>query len=123
MKRLLILGAVLLSGCSSITFDGGQFDRYITLTETSRSAISLCGKPQIIDKVALLEAQISHINLYASYRKASPEVMIASQKLHTMITEFSASFETSQPSKTYCEEKIKNISDSANLISGTLGAQ
>lgn len=123
MKHLIVVSALLSSACSSITFDGGQFDRYITLTETSRSSISQCGTPEISKKIVVLKQQIAHINLYASYRKASPEVAVASQKLQNIISELSEKYETVEPSKTYCEEKLKNIVDSANTISATLGAQ
>ena len=119
--------AVLSAACSNITFDGLQFDRYVSVYEKAGQMQTQCTeagtKPSFRVEVKQLQEMTSHMSTYADFRSNSPEVKIAAGKIALMVSELSHKYENGQPNVGYCQEKLANIRDGAKVISSTLGAQ
>lgn len=124
MKILIYsLVAISLIGCSNITFDGLQYDRYVSLVEDSAKLKEMCDEPGFRKHLDELKADANHMQMYASFRSNSPEVLSSTNHLSGMVDELYTKYQTGNPSKAYCVEKLDMISAGAKTVAATLGAQ
>lgn len=130
MKKIIILmmSIVMMSGCSTLAFDGLQFDRYVTIYETTDGLQTLCDKPekrQILKaKIDELDLYVGHMKTYADFRGNNQEVQTVTSSIASMISELKQRYaDGNVPSAAYCQEKLIFIRDGAKTITGTLGAQ
>ena len=128
MKTHLLLAAAIMtsaSGCSSIKFDSLQYDRFITVYETSSKLQKQCNQPDVIRaEIDVLQNQTDHIASYAAFRSNSPEVATSTAAVTSMVSELSKKYQDdNNPSFQYCMEKLSNITSGTKTIISTLGAQ
>jgi len=119
---------LMLTGCSTITFDGLQFDRYVGVVEKTTLLQPLCSdkKSETALRAGLadLKQWTDHMDMYAQFRANTPEVKNSTAHIASMVTELSNRYKNNNiPSVAYCEEKLGNIKDGAKTITATLGAQ
>lgn len=121
MNKILFL--VFLTGCSQVTFDSLEFDRYVTITETSSQIKKSCSKPDIVrHELKDLLLKVEHMNRYATLREPREEVKEATKLLTGLVREIDTRYtENMAPSEYYCVEKLTIIETAAETISKTLG--
>lgn len=118
--------ALVSEGCSRITFDGLQYDRFVTIYEVASDLQTKCSDPSAIRKdTQSIKNYVKHMATYAEFRSNSPEIQRSSKALLEMVQEFSDKYVdgATPPSVPYCTEKMNNIASGAKLIASTLGAQ
>ena len=124
MKKIIFtIMLVAMIGCSNITFDGLQYDRYISLHETASKLKEQCGHPLMKNKIQDLKLHTDHMNMYAKLRSNSPEVLVVTDSLTSMVDEMNSRYAESAPSVAYCQEKLNNIAAGSHTVAATLGAQ
>lgn len=124
MKYIIYLSVIMAAvGCSNITFDGLQYDRYVSLVEDSARLKHSCGAPGFKRHLEELKSHTDHMKMYASLRSNSPEVLATTDHLAGMVDELYTKYQTSDPSNAYCFEKLDMISAGAKTVAATLGAQ
>lgn len=123
MKKIMLVGVLLLSGCSSLNFDSLAFDRFVSISERADKLSEKCSDADYVrDHASILLDNVTHMNNYAVHRGATPEINSSVATLHSMVQEFNDRYQKNmQPSKVYCEQKLKTISTAASAISDTLG--
>jgi len=120
------LALMMSTGCSRITFDGLQYDRFVTIYEVASDLQTKCADPSAIRKdTQSIKQYVQHMATYAEFRSNSPEIQRSSKALLDMVREFSDKYTegSTPPSVPYCTEKMNNIASGAKLIASTLGAQ
>jgi PBP1b-binding outer membrane lipoprotein LpoB len=121
MKKILIM-ALLLTGCARLSFDGVEYDRFISINENATQLSASCGKTNIQSDLVLLQKEVNHLNHYEQLRASRKDISLVSNELNSMVNELVARYEKTTPSTTYCIEKLKNITDGSNTILSALGA-
>lgn len=114
---------VLLTGCSQVTFDSLEFDRYVTITETAAQIKKSCSKSEAVrSELKHLVKKVEHMNRYATLREPREEVKEATILLTGLVREIDVRYtENMAPSEFYCVEKLSTIETAAETISKTLG--
>lgn len=123
---IMTLALLTDAGCSRITFDGLQYDRFVTIYEVATDLQTKCSDPIAIRKdTQSIKNYVKHMATYAEFRSNSPEIQRSSKALLDMVQEFSDKYVdgVTPPSVPYCTEKMNNIASGAKLIAATLGAQ
>lgn len=125
MKKFLLIAVIASSvGCSTITYDALQYDRFITLQEQIEQIKPYCGQPEMAYKVKKLKEQTDHMQRYAVHRINAPEVARSTTAIADMVGELSAQYKTEDgASSAYCQIKLDNIYAGVNTIISGLGAQ
>lgn len=125
MRKYLLIGVIaFIAGCSTITYDALQYDRYIALQEQLEQMKPYCGKPEIGNKVKVMKVYTDHMQRYAVHRINAPEVARSTTAVADMVTEFAAQYNgENSASGAYCQVKIDNISAGVATIISGLGAQ
>lgn len=121
-KFLLALAfAALASGCA-VTFDGLEFDRYVTLHEHAVKLRGECGSPYFAADLASFKKQVDHIQNYNNYRRSAGDMAKATNEVASMTNGLYNQIQNgNEPSVSYCQVKVDNLIDATNLISTTLG--
>lgn len=126
MKKLLISSVVFfIAGCSSITFDSLNYDRYLTLYELSNQMKTQCEDPVYIRSyMNEIKPKIDHMALYSKLRSGTPEVAKVAATVASLVDELGQKYQDDKtPSVGYCREKLESISAASYTIASTLGAQ
>jgi outer membrane murein-binding lipoprotein Lpp len=119
----IMLVSLLLAGCTSLVFDSTEYDRYIGLIERTQKISLTCSQPADVKfQVSVLKDDVAHMNNYAMYRDSRKEIKNSTNQLFLLVEEMNTRYEQLiPPSKTYCEQKLRIISDAAKTVSFTLG--
>lgn len=124
MKFLKICIMLLaMSGCATLSYDGGQYDRVVRIVELVDSAYPLCSTPELVKpKIDELNELSSHQQQYAKYRSGREREYLASVELGEMINELYTNYKLTKPSSEYCRIKLRHIKTGAVTMLKTLGA-
>lgn len=121
MLKTIILAMVVLSACTNINFDAGEYDRYITIKQLADNSVSMCGSPELLKNVIELKKYMDHQYLYAINRTSRPQLQNAAKNLKQLIDETYYRTKPGDQSITYCQYKLKHVSDSTDIIIKVLG--
>ena len=120
-KSIITLVSLFLVSCSNFAYDGGEFDRIVTIKEISILARNECGTPEIRQKINSIAFLTAHQELFASFRGRREEFKSSSREINQLAQSLKSRYQSSEPSKAYCEEKLTNIDAAATLILSTMG--
>lgn len=120
----LMSGLFLLSGCSNVHFDNLEYDKYVTFTIRANSLVAACDEPSIPMGVMFLLSEATYLKEYANHRAARDQIKTSANTLYSLVDELNSRYKVedgSQPSVSYCEQKLKTIATTSEAISNTLG--
>lgn len=122
-KFILVGAVVMLAGCVSLSFDPKEYDGFVTMKILADEAVKDCGTPKVVDKVNSLQDLITHQTVYSRYRSSRQQITSATTEVYTMIGDLKIRYTDGEmkPSTTYCQEKLKNISQGITNILKTIG--
>jgi hypothetical protein len=122
MKKVALLGVLLLVGCANVTFDPNQYDSFITIKETADDAVVNCDKPKVIQQsLADIQTKLKHQLIYAKYRAYMTQMESSIASLLEIVDGAKKQYDSSEPSIAYCTAKMNNISAGATTIFATIG--
>jgi uncharacterized lipoprotein YajG len=123
MKKIFILvSTLLLTACVNLSYDALEYDRYLSIYEKANNVVSLCGTPAMQQEVSTLKQEMDHQFLYTMYRPSRSHITTAADNLKEIVDGMYIKYQQPiTPSKVYCEEKLRNISDGVTPIITTLG--
>lgn len=119
MRRIGILLIIFLVSCTNINFDGGEYGKYVQIQIESEKAMQSCGTPEATQKISYLTEEIHYQKIYAESRISRSLINLSSKHLEEMIVELN---KKKNPSKAYCEQKLKNIQEATEIMIKVLGA-
>lgn len=120
--RILLLGIFFLSGCANVAFDGGEYDRFVSIAHFS-SRVDCSNPSTAKPMVDIIDSLIKHELVYSKYKWGSSQVFKATQNLNSIISTLQAKYSSNQVvSVEFCKSKMENIADGAERILNTLGA-
>jgi hypothetical protein len=123
MKILLAMIMFILSGCASLNYDAGQYDRIVSILNLSESSIKLCNRAdKIRPRINEISELASHQVQYSKYRATREKEYLASVELAAMASELKIKYDSANPSVNYCSIKLQHIREGAILMLKTLGA-
>lgn len=124
MKKKLLGALVLvgLSGCISLEFNEGEFDLLVSMKIASDRAVKQCGTNTVAKSINDLAEMAAHQFVYAQYRTNRKQIEKASTEVSSMIAELNDKYKNGdQPSMSYCQLKLVNISNGLHEMLTTLG--
>lgn len=126
MKKKLIglstLVCIGLVGCASLAFDAGEFDRLVSMKIESDRAVMQCGTANAYKSINSLAEMAAHQYVYAQYRSNRQQIDKASTEVSSMIAELNDKYKNGgQPSATYCQVKLADISSGLQTMLKTMG--
>ncbi len=121
MKYVLLL--FLLSGCTIVpSFNPQEYHDLAVIKVNSVNLMPQCSNISRPDFQDIIITPIQIAKTEAEYRAANDNVVKSLALVEDIALNFYKSFNNNRkPSKIYCEEKLKNVSDGIDIILHTYG--
>lgn len=118
MKKIpIVLSALILASCVNFNFDPVEYDGFVRISEISTNAIYSCGTESIIPNIKLLKTTVDHQVLYTKNRTSRVKIADSTQELSNIVDGIYNRYNQNiLPSKFYCEEKLKHITEANQII-------
>lgn len=123
MNKIIGLMFIFLTGCVNLSFDALEFDRYLTISETSTLANKSCGTVEFISHLNKLKSNVDHQVSYSNNRSnGRPQISTAATELKSMVDELYNKYQSNtEPSLEYCKQKTTNIGIGSTILVKELG--
>ena len=129
MKKLIIIAAVSLSGCSTLMdsllmkYDNGEYRIINEIRTISQLAKADCADAQKIKTATtLLEFKGLELSNYSQHLPHNEQIKVASTELNKMIKGLTDRYKSPEPvSPTFCKLKFENIEKNAETIQRVVG--
>lgn len=126
MRKLFVVFAVLLSGCSVFgtprPFDAVEYDYAIQASVAATRAVHQCIDPSdsYIGFVKDLTKATMHLNEYEKFRPSGAELASGASELRQLVIDF-----TSKKKLTYryCQHKLSEVQSAARVMAMAFGGQ
>lgn len=122
LKKLLVISSCILLAACAQKFDPVEHSRVVDVRHRVDQALkhNLCADPVTARQLAeQIDSDVAWLVFYSQHipKNESMERMAAEVKKTT--AEFAQRYQTQQPSRVYCELKLKNISAQITVIQQT----